>query len=250
MDFEQRRTSNFHFYKLESDTSGFSNEDTESVNSFQEVETDLVRDSSDTEHFGSEYEVEIEYEVESSSEVDLNSLLDTSGDSDIEQDMFMAAAAAICDSSFEKWVTDGEDSDITSSEDTSFNRTDFWTCVKCKSPKNNPLYHYCEKCFQDRKTLFPPRPRPKKPKKSKTTEPPVELDALRSCLKGLSQDSGIGSSQECPPLGLDKIVIPHHLTGNAPDSSSTTISKEEVIPISQQIPDDNDKPSTNAPRTK
>lgn len=44
---------------------------------------DLVRDSSDTENFGSEYEVEIEYDVESLSGSDINSLLDSSGDSDV-----------------------------------------------------------------------------------------------------------------------------------------------------------------------
>ncbi|XP_045468428.1 uncharacterized protein LOC123676533 [Harmonia axyridis] len=243
MNFEQRRPPIFPFYKLESDSSALSNEDTESVYSLQDVETDLVRDSSDTEQFGSEYEVEIEYEVDSASGSDSNSLLDTSGDSDVERDMFLAAAAAICDSTFEQWVTDVEDSDNTSSEDTSFNRTDFWTCVKCKSQKNNPLFCYCEKCFQDRKTLFPPRPKPRKPKKNKKPEAPVKLDTLRSCLKGLSQDSGLGSSQECPPLELDKIVIPDHLTGNASIPSSS-YNEDDVIPSSQQNPDtDKSSPS-------
>lgn len=73
--------------------------------------------------------------------------------------------------------------------------------------------------LQDRKTLFPPRPKPKKPK-NKRTEQPVRIDALRSCLNGLSQDSGLGSSQECPPLGLDKIVVPKRFTE---DASSTDL---------------------------
>ena len=25
---------------------------------------------------------------------------------------------------------------------------DYWTCVKCKNRQNNPLYRYCEKCYQ------------------------------------------------------------------------------------------------------
>lgn len=64
------------------------------------------------------------------------------------QGMILAAAAAvICDSSLEAWVTDVEDSD-SSTDETSFGRTDFSTCVQCKGENHNPLYRYCEKCFQ------------------------------------------------------------------------------------------------------
>lgn len=41
MAFDHRPTSIFPFYKLESDTSALSNEDTESVNSLQEHETGM-----------------------------------------------------------------------------------------------------------------------------------------------------------------------------------------------------------------
>lgn len=25
---------------------------------------------------------------------------------------------------------------------------DYWTCIKCKNKKNNPMYRFCEKCYQ------------------------------------------------------------------------------------------------------
>lgn len=25
---------------------------------------------------------------------------------------------------------------------------DYWTCIKCKNQKNNPMYRFCEKCYQ------------------------------------------------------------------------------------------------------
>lgn len=27
---------------------------------------------------------------------------------------------------------------------------DYWTCIKCKNQKNNPMYRFCEKCYQVR----------------------------------------------------------------------------------------------------
>ncbi len=30
---------------------------------------------------------------------------------------------------------------------------DYWECVKCKNKQNNPLYRYCEKCYQVSKVL-------------------------------------------------------------------------------------------------
>lgn len=62
-------------------------------------------------------------------------------------------------------------------------------------------------------------------------ESPVKLESLQSCLNGLSQDSGLGSSQEFPTLQLDKIVVPHHLTsssttGNVLDSDSTSRKRQ------------------------
>lgn len=77
--------------------------------------------------------------------------------------------------------------------------------------------------------MFPPRPRGRiKKKKQKLIKPPaVKLDALRSCLKGLSQDSGIGSSQEIQSLNFDEIVVPDHLKVSE-ESSSECLNKKEI----------------------
>ncbi|CAG9856479.1 unnamed protein product [Phyllotreta striolata] len=229
-----------YYYRLASESSKGSEEDTESVYSLQGRETDLAKDTTDTDEKSDsddEYEV-IEYEVASLSESDHGILGTTETDSDIsDSEVYIAAIDAVFDSSVETWITDCEESDNSSLDDSVETRLGFSTCVQCKFQNDNPLYRYCEKCFQtckqckkfktykcfplcidchkDRKKLYPPRPRAtKKSKRKQRAEPPVKLDTLRSCLSGLSsQDSGLGSSsssssQECPPLGLDQIVVP------------------------------------------
>lgn len=63
---------------------------------------------------------------------------------------------------------------------------------------------------------------------------PVKLESLQSCLNGLSQDSGIGSSsQEFPSLQLEKILVPAHLTAStstdevaSTSTSTTTVARK------------------------
>ncbi|XP_019880680.1 protein Mdm4 isoform X2 [Aethina tumida] len=227
MDLKRPRA---YYYRLASESSrGSAEDDTESVDSLQDKETDVIQDTTDTDTKSDcssnkdEYEVEIEYEVASLSEEENYSSCSSTG----SEDMMMAAAAVaavIYDTSLEARATDSEDSD-SSSIDTTLRS--FSTCVQCKFENNNPLYRYCEKCFQERKKYFPPRPkgfRRRKKQEEKPPEAPVKLDTLRSCLNGLSQfsqDSGIGSSQECPQLDLDRIVVPsYHLTTQGTSSSS------------------------------
>ncbi|KAG5891955.1 hypothetical protein JTB14_002227 [Gonioctena quinquepunctata] len=211
----ERKKPRYYYYRLESESSKASEEDTESVYSLQDRETDVVRDTSDTDSKSEcsdqqEYEL-IEYEVASLSGSDDGCQGNSSSGSD-DQLMIAAAVEAICDSSLETWITDCEDSDNSSLDDSAIARSDFSRCVQCKLENDNPLYRYCEKCFQDRKKFFPPRPRGnrkiRKTFDKKQREPPVKLDTLRSCLSGLSQDSGIGSSQDCPSLDLDQIIVP------------------------------------------
>ncbi|XP_057667917.1 E3 ubiquitin-protein ligase Mdm2-like [Diorhabda carinulata] len=198
----------YYYYRLASESSRGSEEDTESVYSVQDHETDVAKDTTDTDSKSDDNEdIElIEYEVASLSEGSVSSG-STASETD-DQVIFAAAIEAICDSSIETWITDGEESDSSSFENTSINTLGFVTCVQCKSINDNPLYRYCEKCFQNRKKFYPPRPRGNKKSKKKVDDP-VKLDTLRSCLSGLSSlDSGVGSSQECPPLDLDQIVVP------------------------------------------
>ncbi|XP_060525125.1 E3 ubiquitin-protein ligase Mdm2-like [Cylas formicarius] len=214
LEIKELKRPRMYYFRLESESSKASEDDTESVYSLQDRATDIVRDTSDTDSRADmdEYEVEIEYEVASLSEDDERKSLNSSSDS--EGMVLSAAAAFIIDTSIEAWVTDVEDSD-SSSDETSFGRTDFSTCVQCKGENDNPLYRYCEKCFQERKKFFPPRPRRNRRgrvAKNKKPEPvnSVKLDLLRNCLTNLSHDSGIGSSQEFPSLELDRIVVPEY----------------------------------------
>lgn len=42
-----------------------------------------------------------------------------------------------------------EDSDATSTSiDSELGKADYWTCVQCNTTNNNPLFRYCEKCYQ------------------------------------------------------------------------------------------------------
>lgn len=36
-------------------------------------------------------------------------------------------------------------------DDPELGRADYWTCIKCKNQKNNPMYRFCEKCYQVKK---------------------------------------------------------------------------------------------------
>lgn len=63
--------------------------------------------------------------------------------------MVAVAAAMICNNSLDTWLTDAEDSDSdTSSDEIAFRRQEFATCLMCKTKNPNPLYRYCEQCFQ------------------------------------------------------------------------------------------------------
>lgn len=66
-------------------------------------------------------------------------------------------AGADCASTEFELFADTEESDAAT--DPELGRADYWTCVKCKNRQNNPMYRYCERCYQIRKTHFPPRPK-------------------------------------------------------------------------------------------
>lgn len=64
-----------------------------------------------------------------------------------------AITAAICDSSYEAWATGEPDSSTDSSSyapegDTAVYRSDYWTCVQCKTQNSNPRFQFCDRCFQ------------------------------------------------------------------------------------------------------
>jgi hypothetical protein len=61
----------------------------------------------------------------------------------------MAHSAALMsdDDSDEFILADtGEDSDGTI--DLELGPSDYWKCIKCNNKQNNPLYRFCERCYQ------------------------------------------------------------------------------------------------------
>ncbi|KAJ6637466.1 hypothetical protein Bhyg_10196, partial [Pseudolycoriella hygida] len=131
--------------------------------SFHTRETDECRDTSDTDSYDSDKVQVDEYSIASSECSDFFYSNDSSSGAD---DVVVAAVAhAIFDTSSsdmnELFLADTEESDGPTT-DVELCRADYWTCVKCKNRQNNPMYRYCEKCYQIRKTLFPPRPKKRK----------------------------------------------------------------------------------------
>lgn len=43
---------------------------------------------------------------------------------------------------------DTEESESDAPSDPELGLADYWTCIQCKNQKNNPLYRFCEKCYQ------------------------------------------------------------------------------------------------------
>lgn len=69
--------------------------------------------------------------------------------------MLAAVARAIFDSSsssgteqFEILAADADTEESDAPTDPELGRSDYWTCIKCKNQKNNPMYRFCEKCYQ------------------------------------------------------------------------------------------------------
>lgn len=49
---------------------------------------------------------------------------------------------------FELFNIDADTEESDAPTDPELGRADYWTCIKCKNHKNNPMYRFCEKCYQ------------------------------------------------------------------------------------------------------
>lgn len=49
---------------------------------------------------------------------------------------------------FEIFAQDADTEESDAPTDPELGCADYWTCIKCKNQKNNPMYRYCEKCYQ------------------------------------------------------------------------------------------------------
>lgn len=49
---------------------------------------------------------------------------------------------------FEIFAQDADTEESDAPTDPELGRADYWTCIKCKNQKNNPMYRYCERCYQ------------------------------------------------------------------------------------------------------
>uniref|UniRef100_A0A1Q3G363 Putative e3 ubiquitin-protein ligase mdm2 n=1 Tax=Culex tarsalis TaxID=7177 RepID=A0A1Q3G363_CULTA len=179
--------------------------DEDIYNSLNEQETDICHDSSDTSdcesesHYSSTSQIShdgtittmqvLEYEVASATQSENESSDGTSSGTD---DYVLAAfAQAVADNSSASEfaiLADTEEESDDQSWDNDFTPADYWKCVKCKNKQNNPMYRYCEKCYQVRKSLFPPRPK------------------LRRKLP--SKDEDLSDSSTSSSSSLD-LVLPH-----------------------------------------
>ena len=103
-----------------------------------------------------EYDVyEIEYEPEEDSDKDepskKSSGENSSGESEIENNIILATVANILDQGSD----DSIGADASSDDDDDFIKCDLenrdsWTCLDCKQP-NTPYIRYCSTCYKERK---------------------------------------------------------------------------------------------------
>ncbi|GAB0094075.1 hypothetical protein DMENIID0001_092970 [Sergentomyia squamirostris] len=151
--------------------------DDATYDSFHGRETDICRDTTDTDSDGTSGDETIavlEYEVATDYSSPNDNLYSDESSSGTEHEMVIAALTT--------WSTDdslsGSDFAIFADTETSdgsatdpeLRRADYWECVKCKNKQNNPLYRYCEKCYQIRKNHFPPRPKRRKKRTKRKTK--------------------------------------------------------------------------------
>lgn len=154
---------------------------TETIHSIQGRETDYARDSSDTDFVPGD-DSDVEYEPVSGPEEDPP----INGNSSEESDHIISTKVIEVPVSDDIQFADSECTDsYTYESDSEFDLCDYWHCAQCGAENNNPLYRYCEKCFQIRKSFFPPRPKRKK-RETKTDEIPETF----------SQDSGVNSASQ------------------------------------------------------
>ncbi|XP_011497555.1 PREDICTED: E3 ubiquitin-protein ligase Mdm2-like isoform X2 [Ceratosolen solmsi marchali] len=186
------------YVTLESESPTPTDEDEESVYTVQGNETEFARDTSDTSTTHtwissneSDASVNIEYELDSQPENE-NPFTAISSSSEPENNLAVEFIT-FCDSD---GLADGSD-DSTSSIDSEIKKVDFWTCVLCKNPNNNPMFRYCEKCYQLRKTNFmgnrPRRKRRAQKDQGKTLRTTVDAALAQELC---DMDSGIASSQD------------------------------------------------------
>ncbi|CAH0587171.1 unnamed protein product [Chrysodeixis includens] len=190
---------------------------TETVFSIQGKETDIARDTSDTDPLGLSDASDVEYEPVTEPDDDGPvEDADTTENSDNDIIATKVIEVSVGD--------DGElqfaDSERTSSyeSDSEMDLYDYWNCAQCRAKNNNPLYRYCHKCFKVRKNFFPPRPKRKRNRDAKTDEIP----------RTLSQDSGVDSHMSQEPVEPEPESLPPSLAGGSAPSPTRTYRKRRA----------------------
>ncbi|XP_059618864.1 E3 ubiquitin-protein ligase Mdm2-like [Phlebotomus argentipes] len=160
----------------ESPQESVKSDDDASYDSFNERETDLCKDTTDTESpDDNELLPVLQFEVatDSSSENKLYSD-DSSTGTDIILTAMNLMHRKISLSRSESSLSKGTEASYENPKDRKTNRIFFRECVKCKSKQKNPLYRYCENCYRTRKEYFPARPKRRK-KRTKSVDIPDDV---------------------------------------------------------------------------
>lgn len=62
--------------------------------------------------------------------------------------IFASSSSSDSSSDFDLFNIDADTEESDGPADPELGRADYWTCIKCKNHKNNPMYRFCEKCYQ------------------------------------------------------------------------------------------------------
>ncbi|XP_063706555.1 uncharacterized protein LOC134835599 isoform X2 [Culicoides brevitarsis] len=168
------KVSGWHV-KLALESPTRSDQETDSEDGYStvhEIETEECRDSDDTEslpeseHTAAYATIDVlEYEIETTSDDNSdNESFCTESSATGSDALYLSTLNNIAiEALYASSSSDDEfiqvDTDDSDGNDPELGRADYWECVKCKNKQNNPLYRFCERCYQVRKSHFPPRPK-------------------------------------------------------------------------------------------
>lgn len=156
--------------------------DSESEHSFQMRDTASARDTSDTSS-----KSESEYTLASLSEGEVSEISSGPDDVCIVGDFDQLVSDFGSDISVVADLSDFSDR----STDPEISKADYWKCVRCGTTNKNPCFRLCIRCFRERKSGLPPRP-----KSRKNT---LSQESISSSSTLEQQDSGLGLSQQSSP---------------------------------------------------
>ncbi|XP_058804901.1 E3 ubiquitin-protein ligase Mdm2-like [Phymastichus coffea] len=220
------------YVTLESESPVPTDEDEESIYTEQGHETEYARDTSDTSthtyysssNSESDVAFQVQYELAPSSDNDEQFHSISGSSSSGPEENIIAVEIVNHFSNCDGHADDSDDS--RSSMDSEVKKSFFRTCVQCKGQNHNPLFQFCDKCYQLRKSYYPrERPRRKPRAQKKPTAKKQRITTMSSQeMYGIDSGIGSGASQELICLQSSDTVMNFESSPSVMSTSYSQIS--------------------------